>query len=275
MPTKPEDDQPLREYIRRLKARRSTAIGRIGERLFQGCVEEHKGDIKGLHKHGADFLIKIICKVDVKARGKAEVASGGKFGKIAAKNRLAGVSYAYVVFWQDIVEIHHELDVLPAGVIRLSWAQATHLAGDYAAIPAGDDKEKSNSGEIKKIKSELANWIKTELGCRPRVIHRTNRKAQESMSLRGWGPDTFHEKSGTKKRDLIVLLYFDAEAVYRVLAYPTKWMNRIDWHSKPVGPNVSKRVKSFDPKVLSDIFIFENIDEFKATCASRFALAVR
>ena len=268
-----DDKNSLHALVGRLKATGKGSFGGLGERIFSGYLRELGREVEALHEEGTDYVLSGGIRIDVKARAKVEDLSGGRFPKVSTKSKMDGIRYAYVVFWSDVVEIHHDLADLPGRTIRLSWEHSRNLAGDLEKLlkesESGEDQ--IARGKIRQIQSELKAWAKDALGCRARIIHRTNRKAQEAMSRRRWGPETFYEKDREDKHDLVVLLYFEGPAVYKVCAYPTKWTERIHWLKKPVGPNVAQRI-SFAPNELEKEFVFRDITDFKVSCAMRFAL---
>lgn len=118
---------------------------------------------------------------------------------------------------------------------------------------------KNKNGGENEIKN-LKKWIKENWRLKAKKVRRSNppEKVQEQEKRFG-GPFGFF-----LSEDLVVLVYFNGQKDYKVLAYPSELVREINWIRKPDG-----RV-TFNPEELPDKFRFDSITEFKKEFLSRF-----
>lgn len=247
-------------------------IGKFAEYLFFDAVFPKYQSIQKKHKHGVDFQIAEIGPIDVKAVRKLDVPSGSRFSRYPTGKRVQGVTYSYLIFWKNEIELRTERDdvAIPELTFPISQIDAQKLFDKYDWSPARMIHKMHDRQGMEKMKSSLATWIKTEWNFTARVIYRGDRMWNDDMAQRRWGADNFYQ-SEHKGVDLVVQLLVDGENVYEVQAYPVSAKDEISWKPKPVGANPTG-IMGYDPQVLNKKFIFCSLDEFKSTFRKRFSI---
>ncbi len=256
------DASELREMLSNFSA---PHIGKFGENLYSFTLSKLNVKHEKMHQDGADFMVENLGRLDVKTRGL-----GKKTAKI--KKRLPNTFYAFVHLNVNKIDLEIEDDQgrRVGDVVCITWSDALEC---WNATPRVIQKAKSQFREaIKHQQLDLESWIRTNWNLKAKSIYRHGRKNQDGMSKSGWGPETFYESSVTKRKlDIKILMYFDGSEVYEVMAYPIRLRDEIDWKISPKGPAKKLNgIYSFHPLKIDKKFVFENVEQFKATFQSRF-----
>ncbi len=255
-----------------IKKATNPRVGVYGENLVAGFLKSKGYDVKKVHKGGVDFFVEKFGYIDVKVIRKLNASPGSTFPRVSEKQEIDGVSYLYVVFWQNGVELRCEDRRNPVKPLsfKFSWKKTAEVLAE-AHCGNLEKYEPSYLNAIFDEKKKLEDWITAEWKKTGRVIHREGQRTQNSMSgRRVWGPDNFYQNKTSKRRaDIVVLLYFEREAVYEVFAYPVSHLDKIGWEDKAVGPNKTGKM-TFDPLELGVIYKFKDVEEFKTQFSARF-----
>lgn len=244
------------------------SLGKFGEFLFAKFCKSKEINYKGQHKGGVDFIINADVKVDVKAVRHLKTDARHRFRRHNIEKQLPQVHYAYIIFWNNSVELRFEINDAPFGnydcifedeLINKAWQEF-----DKKSIKFLDVQHVQNT---KMLKVELKDWINDNFGIKARVIQR---KSTAALGLRngGWGADNFYQKP-PHKHELVVLLCVDDGSISYIHSYPTSEYLCIEVRPKPVGTN-RKEILCYDVSKLSDRYKFIDLDDFKLNAKKRF-----
>ena len=252
----------------------SQSLGKFGEFLFEEFCKQEKINCKREHEGGVDFIIKSNIKVDVKAVRHIKVNSKERFRRHNTEKQLPGVHYAYIIFWKNSIQLRFEYKDLKFGnydsFLKKDLIDSTWTSFDKKSIKFVD---KEHFATTKRLKAELTDWIKKNLGIKARVIQRNFTSALALRSGGGWGADNFYKKP-PHKHDIVVLLSVAGNVVKYIHSYPTSEYNKIPIIPKPVGTN-RKPIFCYVIKELPDKYKFKDIDDFKCSVKERFNISVK
>jgi hypothetical protein len=247
--------------------------GKFAERLFKNIMEQQGRLCIGEHKNGIDFIVKDTDKIDVKLVRHLKHNKQTRFRRYPRDKQLPGVIYAYVIFWKDCSEIRAEREdvTVPGYDCEIS---KTHVNKTWEEFPKKNITfpNKLHKQIIKTAKYELATWLLDTYGLRAHVISRGDRQRNEAMMRRKWGPDNFYEKR-PENYDLKVLLRVDQSEVYEVWSYPMNEIKKIHWKNKNIGTS-AKEIIGFDPNIIDNKYIFNDLNDFKDNFYNRFKSAL-
>lgn len=261
----------LKEYLHKLKASRNTRYGAFGEKIFAHYMWKSHS-VRSLHKHGADFLVDGVDRVDVKTSLMLNKRSGASFVKVSKGQQIPGTDYAYVLLLSDVVALYLAKNLaVPTHKVDISWNEALAIfnSDNTKILPARDITAEKIFAKI--TVDDLTQWLKDKLDKKAKFVIRHNKKTQDSMARNGWGPEAFYHDPVKNKGnvDLVVLIYFDGTLVYDLFAYPLFEHDKISFTCKQVGPNLAQR-KTFSPHLLSNRYKFGSVAEFKKSVKKRF-----
>jgi hypothetical protein len=252
----------------------SQSLGKFGELLFEEFCKQEKINCKSEHEGGVDFIFKSNIKVDVKAVRHLKVNSRERFRRHNSEKQLADVHYAYIIFWKDSVQLRFEYKDFKFGnydcFLKNDFVDNIWESYDKKSIKFVDKK---HFAITKRLKAELTDWIKNNLGIKARVIQRNFTSALALRSGGGWGADNFYQKP-PHKHDIVVLLSVANNDVKYIHSYPTSEYNKIPIVPKPVGTN-RKPIFCYVIKELPDKYRFKDIDDFKLNVQKRFNISVK
>ena len=250
----------------------SQSLGKFGEFLFEEFCKQKKINCKREHEGGADFIIKSNIKVDVKAVRHLKINTRERFRRHDSEKQLPGVHYAYIIFWKDSVQLRFEYKDLKFGnddcSLKKGLVDNTWTNFDKKSIKFVDKKHFETT---KRLKTELIDWIKKNLGIKARVIQR-NFKSALALRGGGWGADNFYQKP-PHKHDIVVLLSVANNDVKYIHSYPTSEYDKIPIVPKPVGTN-RKPIFCYVIKELPNKYRFKDIEDFKLNVQKRFNISV-
>jgi len=253
-----------------LKTASAQSLGKFGEFLFLRYCQLKGIPCVGRHKGGVDFYVENKFSIDVKAVRHISVPSRHSFRRHNIEKQLPGVIYAYIIFWNDSVELRVEEKDLRFGDYDCSlenqFVSATWDKFDKKSVKFID----STHGEsASRLKRELTTWISENLGVRARVIQRKS-TAKLGDRKGGWGADNFYTKP-PHNHEIVVLLGIANGLVSFIHSYPTAEYANIKVRPKPVGTN-RKEILCYDVGELSDRYKFKDVDDFKISVRQRFNL---
>lgn len=251
----------------------SQSLGKFGELLFEEFCKQKKINCKREHEGGVDFIIKSNIKVDVKAVRHLKINSRERFRRHNIEKQLPGVRYAYIIFWKNSVELRVEYKDSKFGndddFLKKDLIDSTWTSFDKKSIKFVD---KEHFETTKRLKTELTDWIKKNLGIKARVIQRNFKSALALRGGGGWGADNFYQKP-PHKHDIVVLLSVANNDVKYIHSYPTSEYDKIPIVPKPVGTN-RKPIFCYEIKKLPNKYRFNDIEDFKLNVQKRFNIFV-
>lgn len=250
----------------------SQSLGKFGELLFEEFCKQKKINCKREHEGGVDFIIKSNIKVDVKAVRHLKVNSRERFRRHNIEKQLPGVRYAYIIFWKNSIELRVEYKDSRFGnddaFLKKDLTDSTWTSFDKKSIKFVD---KEHFETTKRLKTELTDWIKKNLGIKARVIQRNFTSALALRGGGGWGADNFYQKP-PHKHDIVVLLSVAKNDVKYIHSYPTSEYDKIPIVPKPVGTN-RKPIFCYEIKKLPNKYRFKDIEDFKLNVQKRFNIS--
>lgn len=244
-------------------------IGAVGERVFAAWNIEQGRAVASVHKGGVDFRVDQI-PWDVKTRSATlDQYSGARFNRVTRPR--PGTHFAYLVLYRDCAMLYLDDEVSCAATF--TWKQLTGYASrDISSLPKYE--ENTVGLDRRAVAKNLKQWIFSEFTWRARIIYRSGMLVQDGMERGGWGADSFYLEEGNRsKYDLVVLLFFEDEEIYKIYAYPVSEIRSVDFKPRRMDKNASSARQSFDPRSLDPRFKFSGIKEFKATVLKRFGSA--
>lgn len=262
------------ELVRDVRARRNR-YGTIGERLFERILTRRGHTVQSVHGGSYDFLVDKRTKVDVKTKVTLHKTRPTSVWRVSGKRREKEIIYGYVLLAEDKVTIFLEDEnAVPKIVEELEWREVAPLWDELEDRPVSQSSRAEDDHAVLRRNTAklLQAWIDSQWHRNAAIRVRSSRRAQESMAMRRWGPESFYQDPKAPHRpDLVVLLFFDRDTVFEVMAYPITQSSRIEWKSKPVGVNRAGR-RTFDPATLSEEFKFGSMADFKKHFPVRFLM---
>ncbi len=252
----------VEELKNQLRLATSPTKGSFGEKIYALHMLSQGRSVESWHEESTDFKVEGLGRVDVKTRG---------LGKTGARtsNRISGTVYSFVELYEDRIDVTHEdaerCIVLPT--VRVDWEQALCFWNelDYQLRPV----DTTLGSLIEQKKTALERWILEHWQLKAAVRHRHGRDTQRNMTggKRAWGPTSFYESPTARvKHDLRVMLHFDHENIYQILAYPVRLRDEIIWLKSPMN---NKSI-TFNPAALCAKFVFKDEADFQSEYPRRF-----
>lgn len=252
----------INEFQIKLLNSTSAEHGKFGEMIYEKYLTLHNINYRRVHAGGIDFEVDQLGSVDLKTR---KILSKKNQNIIKYKNKLKNVNYVYLILYPDNMKLLLEKNDTLTEMDELRWENYESVIANFHV----KEREEIKSNEIDKVKKTLKDWIKLNWDLNAKVISRTGRAAQDAFEKNGWGPNNFYTDKAHEKFKIVVLLYFDKSAIYKIFAYPLTHSHLIDWIPKNKGPNLGGII-IFDPRQLKEIFIFDSIEQLKKEFMSRF-----
>ncbi len=246
------------------------SLGRFGEFLFSKYCEYKNIPYVSKHKGGVDFVIDSNLSIDVKAIRHVKYKQRARFRRHNIEKQLPNVHYAYIVFWNNSIELRVEKNDVKFGsydcFFDSDFINSVWEDFDKKSVKFLDRSHVETTSFLKK---DLATWIADNLGIRARVIQR---KASANLNKRsgGWGADNFYSQP-PHNHEIVVLLGVANGIVEYIHSYPTSEYLSIEVRPKPVGTN-RKQILCYFVDKLDNRYKFKNIDDFKANAKERFNL---
>jgi hypothetical protein len=114
----------IKSWLRESKLSKRTAYGYFAEYIYAITMSASQHDVESRHSGGVDFLIDGKIKLDVKSR----VCLDSKLGQFEVeRNRLAGVHYPHVVFYEEMVIIYDTESKIKTVIKELSWEEVSKI----------------------------------------------------------------------------------------------------------------------------------------------------
>lgn len=255
----PQNVSCLKSHLRQASG---PHIGKFGELIYAQYMSGLGYEVERLHEEQADYFVHGIGRVDVKTKGLTSATT-------RLSKRAPETTYCFIDLEEAGISMVHDDDVsrVPTPSALISWEEAFDL---WARRPYKIKRKKSVlSVKLDEKKKELVRWIAGNWNLKAAVVYREGRQTQNGFASgkEPWGPDTFHASAGSRRSlDLKVLIFFEGEGEYKVMAYPMRLWDRIKW-----GPaRGSKNRFAFDPEAIDPIFVFADIADFQANFPKRF-----
>lgn len=257
----------LKARMRNERDAGNTRYGGDGERIVAEYLKDLGHAVEPVHAAGIDLSVDGRLSVDVKTHLALGKKATHRPPAVSAVVKQAGVLYPHVVFYDDCVRIFDCPSLDDKGPpVELTWEAASALldrSPQKARRPVADPL--GVRAAQRATCDALRAWIEAHWGLVAHVVFRGNPIAQDNMSRRGWGPESFYQDPMklASKIQLVVLVYFDGADARTVLAYALGQSAEIKWNKKPVGPNPARRM-TFNPHTLDPKFVYAGVESFKS-----------
>lgn len=254
----PTDVASLKQQLRQAS---NPHIGKFGEAVYAQLMSKLGYSVEKMHQSRADYFVRGVGRVDVKTKGF--LAKTPRTIK-----RVCETTYCFVDLEEHGISITHQdyekRTTLPSRFI--TWDETFYL---WRHCPYVIKTAKSALKEaLTKRKGFLAEWIAETWALKASVVYREGAHTQRSFATgsKPWGPDNFHEdQSNPRNLDLKVLIFFEGETDYQVMAYPMRLLSEIHWRSAR-----SPERLAFDPNAIDSKFVFKDIADFQLNFPQRF-----
>lgn len=254
----PIDVESLKQQLRHAS---NPHLGKFGESVYAQLMSKLGHSVEKLHQRRADYLVSGIGRVDVKTKGFLAKTP-------RTTSRVSETTYCFVDLEEHGISMTHQdcekRTTLPSRLVTSDeafdlWSSRPHV------IKTAKSALKE---ALTKRKGSLVEWITETWTLKAAVVYREGVHTQSSFATgsKPWGPDNFHEDSSNpRKLDLKVLIFFEGETDYQVMAYPMRLRSEIHWE-----PARSTGRLAFDPKAIDSKFVFKNIADFQLNYPQRF-----
>lgn len=244
-----------------LRQATSPHLGKFGEAVYAQIMSKLGHTVEKMHYRRADYFISAIGRVDVKTKGFLSKTP-------RTTKRVSETTYCFFDLEEHGISMTHQdcdkRTTLPSMLV--TWDEAFDLWSSRPfVIKTSKSTLKDALANRKKI---LVQWIAENWALRAAVVYREGMHTQSSFATgsKPWGPDNFHEDpSNPRNLDLKVLIFFEGETDYQVMAYPMRLRSEIHWEQARSPGRLA-----FDPKTIDSKFVFKNIADFQLNFPQRF-----